>query len=133
MKKAVAIPILFLCIHTIAQTSFSMRIGYSTETKDALIAPALNYTFKAITVGAEMMVNTRDDAPVNFGLKASYQYSFVEIGGGYYYQLYSTDAYDKDKNGFATSVFAAAHWKVFFIEAEYLKEPKFSFGLRTNL
>jgi len=133
MKNTLTAILIFLTIIAHAQISVQMRTGYSFKSVDAFVAPALNYTFNNITIGGEMMVNTKDNAPVNVGLKGSYQLGPIEAGAGAYYQLYSLDAYDKDRNGFAPSVFVAAHYKVFFVEAEYLKEAKLSIGLRANL
>jgi hypothetical protein len=111
-----------------------MRAGYSFKTQDALIAPAFSFTlFNAVTAGPELMVNTKRDQPVNFGVKAGYQYKFLEAGVGGWYQLYSTDSYDSYKNGFAPSVYAAAHWKLFFVQWEYLNEHKVSIGIREQL
>jgi hypothetical protein len=133
MKHTITILLSILITTAHAQVSVSMRTGYSFKTVDAFVAPALNYTFNNITLGGEMMVNVKDDAPVNVGLKGSYQFGILEAGAAAYYQVYSMDDYDKSRNGFAPGVFIAAHYKVFFVQYDYLKESKLSIGLKANL
>lgn len=134
IKTTLFIGLLLLSVFANAQPSFTMRTGYSFKTVDAFVAPGINFKFAdAVTVGTEMQVNTRDDAPVNLGAKLSYQHGPVEVGVGGYYQLYTLDAYDKSRNGFAPSAFAAAHWRVFFVQGGYLKQWELSIGIRANL
>jgi kynureninase len=133
MKNTITILLTILITTAHAQVSVSMRTGYSFKTNDALVAPGVNYTAGGLNVGLEMIVNTRAEAPVDFGFRSSYQYKFLEAGAGTYYRLYSLDEYDKDRNHLAVSVFTAAHWKVFFVQYEYICENKLSIGLKVAL
>lgn len=116
------------------QVTAQMRVGYSFKTVDALVAPSLNFSAHNITMAPEMIINTRDDQPVDFGIKLSYQVSFVEFGAARYFALFSTDAYDKTyANGWLNSVFVAAHYNKWFAQAEYSGQFRLSIGVREIL
>jgi hypothetical protein len=108
-------------------------LGYAFKTVNAFVAPSLNYSFNNITIGGEMIVNHQDNAPVSFGAKVSYQYKFLEIGAGRYFDAYSADPYDSYLNGWSNAVFAAIHYDRFFLQYEYKNENRLSFGMHINL
>jgi hypothetical protein len=125
---------LLLIITAHAQFSASMRLGWASKSKQPFVAPALHFKMQNnVSIGAEMIVNTGDDQPVDLGLRFSYQYKFIEAGAAPYYELYSTDAYDANRNSFETAWFVAVHHKIWFVQYEYLHGNRYSFGLRANL
>jgi hypothetical protein len=136
IKTACVILFFLSCVTTTEaqEISAQMRIGLSTKTADALVAPALNFTAHNITLAPEMVINTKDNAPVDFGLKLSYQYKIFEAGAARYFALFSTDAYDKrTANGWLNSYFLAVHCHKLFGQIEYADQIKLSIGIKEVL
>lgn len=129
--------ILLTCIYTSclnAQISGSMRSGYAFKSKDLFISGSMYLSAHNISLIPELIISNKDDKPAYFGLKASYQYKFIEMGAGHYFALLSVDAYDKDKvNGWHTSLFTAIHYKSWFIQYEYLRGNRLSIGVKEKL
>jgi hypothetical protein len=85
----------------------------------------------------ELIINTADNAPAQFGLKISYEREIwkgsLQAGFGGYYDLYTTDKYDAYKNGLSGMLFISAHYDRFFVEYDYNNGSVFSFGMRENI
>lgn len=133
-RNTITIIALLITLTANSQLEAGIRAGYSFKTVDAFVAPSIGYAFNGFRITGEIMTNVKQDAPVNFGMQASYQYRFIEVGFGEWYMLYSLDAYDKNRNkGWVESAFIAAHYKTAFIKVEYLNEVKASVGVRMNI
>lgn len=128
--------ILLACIYASclkAQVSVSMRAGYAFKSQDLFVAPALHLSAHNISLIPEFIVSNKDNKPAYFGVRGSYQYRFIEAGAGHYFGLFSVDAYDKDKNGWYTSLFVAGHYKIWFIQYEYLRGNRISLGIKEQI
>ncbi len=110
-----------------AQISMQFRSGYN-HSAFLGIAPVL--ALNGFAVAPEMIINVKKDAPVNFGMKISYQYKFIELGYGRYYNLYTVDKYDSYRNGWSNLIFVSGHYNKWFIEAGYNKRISLSVGVR---
>jgi hypothetical protein len=121
------------CTVVHAQLNGQIRVGWACKSNQPILAPSFNYSFGGFAAGTEMVINTNEDAPVDFGFRASYTYKFIEAGVAGYYELYSTDEYDAYKNGWAKSVFVAAHLDRYFIQYDYLHGNRFTFGMCVKL
>lgn len=113
-----------------AQLSLTMRAGYNEIHKNPIIAPAVSYQAYGFGLASEMIVNTSRSAPASFGLKIRYQYKFIQVGYGRYYDLYSMDKYDSWRNEWVSMYFVSLHCRKWFIEYDYpgiytigIKEP----------
>ncbi len=110
-----------------AQISMQFRSGYNHSAFLA-IAPVMAYN--GFTVAPELIINIKKDAPVSPGIKISYQYKFIELGYGRYYDVYSMDKYDAYRNQWSNLFFVSGHYNKWFIEIGYNKRMSFSVGVR---
>jgi hypothetical protein len=115
-----ALMINIICLGQDANISFQMRGGYALKQAGVIIAPAVNFKAHGFAMSPEMIVNASTTQAVNFGLKLSYQYKFIEVGYGKYFDLYSTDKFDLYRNGFSNLLFVDAHYKNYFFEVDNL-------------
>ncbi len=115
------------------QISLQMRSGYMFKTKEPFVSPAINFGAYGLALSPEMIVCYKDNSPAYFGVKMSYQYKFIQAGYGRYFTLFSTDDYDKFKNGWSNMFFVSAHWKKFFLEYDYLNGNVLSIGFKENI
>jgi hypothetical protein len=119
--------------------SFQIRSGYNTYYEQGVISPAINFEAHGFSLSTEMIVNVGQVSPVLFGLKGSYELVIgenwsVQAGAGRYFELYSTDAYDKSRNGWSNLYFGSVHWDKWFVEYDYVKKGSIlSIGVRETL
>lgn len=133
MKKTpILLTLLTSAIAVSGQMQIQMRTGYALKTNDCFTSAAAATTVKGFSIGGEMMVLSRQDAPVSFGVRISYQIKSIEAGYGKYFDLYSTDKYDAYKNGFSDNFFVAIHKGIFFIQAEYKQQLQTSVGIKNT-
>lgn len=129
-----------LSVSAQAQLMAGLRTGWATQQQGAFISPSIGYKANSFFVNAELVTNLKWDAPVQAGLKLSYQYRFAEIGSGIMYEAYTTDKYDWWKNGLVVPVFAALHYKIMYVQYEYQfggnvisNEQRISAGIRIKI
>lgn len=122
---------LFLPLFGSAQLSLTMRAGYNEIYKNPIIASAIAYQTHGFGLASEMIVNTSRSAPVSFGLKLSYQYKFIQVGYGRYYDLYTMDKYDAWRNKWRSMYFISLHCRKWFIEYDY--SGVYTIGIKERL
>ena len=127
------ITLLLLAMCGNSQVSGQMRIGYAFDTGEPIIAPAVSLEAYGLALSSEMIIYTRDDMPVSFGSKLSYQYKFIQAGAGYYYNIYSLDKGFKSYDGRAGMLFVSAHYDRFFLEYDYKNQSVLSFGMKETI
>jgi hypothetical protein len=142
MKKIILMIAMFLLAAILlkaqSQTEASIRIGMKTKPASPMIAAGVDFKINSIVISPEMIADVSNSEPVNFGLKAGYEYEVSEsiklrAGAGIFYQLYSMDAYDKNRNGFTGNYFFSAQYKKWFGQAEYMGCVRLSIGMRTPI
>lgn len=120
-----------------AQTSVQMRTGYNFKTVDAFISGAVNFKTHGFGLSPEMIVLSKQDAPVSFGLKMSYTIGSFEAGAGRYFDLINTDPYPENKlatpNGWSNDYFISYTKGIFFIEYEYKQGHRLSIGIKEEI
>jgi hypothetical protein len=139
MKKIIIILLLLPCILN-AQLTTKMQVGMADNPVQFIISPSLDYEFYSFHVNGQMIVETSREAPVDFGMKISYQYNFIETGIGYYYRYYTADPIDKSdcpeckENTFAPLLFVSAHYDKWFVEYDRIQEANmFTVGIKYQL
>lgn len=137
MKKLLTYTaIIFISMNAKAQFYGKMRIGMNATNPAPIISPAISFDAHGFSLSPELIIFAAQDQAKSMGMKLSYIYSIseavkVEAGYGYFYDLYSTDSYDRDKNGFSNDYFAALHYKQWFGEFEYkAKQVVLSVGVK---
>lgn len=135
MKRILVIVMILMCRHLQAQVSFDMRAGYSVNTVDVVVAAGMQFSAHNLFLHPEMMVYTRDDAPVCFGLKIGYSHPFSGdwwIAGGYgrYFDLFSTNKGNTNRNGWSNMLFANVGWTKWFAEYDYRKGNVITIGVK---
>lgn len=115
----------------------SLRIGMNTKPSTLVIAPGFDFKAHGLALSPEMIIDVAQDQPANFGLKLSYEVPVsifkLRAGAGMFYQLYSLDKYDMDKNGYKANVFFSAQYDKWFGMIEYMNGVRLSIGVRTRI
>ncbi len=132
MKKLI-IALLFLPFIARSQISFQMRLGYATKTVEPIVCSGVEFVYNGFAMTPEMIIHYRNTQPVDFGMKVSYQYSFIQIGYGRYFDLFTTDKGYSNLNGFSNLFFIAGHWKQYFIEYDYLRQSIITIGAKATI
>ena len=132
MKKLLILLLLFT-FKSNAQIGLQIRGGSTVNSVNPFFAPAASFSAHGLTIYPEMKVYIKRDAPVNFGAKIGYTYKFIEIGYGRYFDLYSTDAYDKFRNEWRNLFFVSIHYNNLFLEYDYLKGSSISAGIKAPI
>lgn len=113
--------LLLLSTSAFSQVSLQMKGGFDMKTTDLVASTTINFALHGFALTPELIIKNKDTAPALFGLRVSYEHAIannlsLEAGSGRYFNLYSTDYYDKYKNHWSNLGFAALHWKKFFVE-----------------
>lgn len=119
-----------------SQISIQMRAGCTATLSNPFLAIAPHLAAHNIALTPEMIINVRDNEPVDMGLKISYQYKFIEAGVGRYANLYSLDGvnnHGQQSNGWSNLYFVQLHWKKYFFEYDYMNGSKFGIGVRQTI
>lgn len=116
----------------------SLRIGLKTNPASPIAAASLDFKAHGFAISPELIVDIEQGEPANFGIKLSYERNIldnvsVRAGTGYFYQLYTTDKYDIDKNGYAPNYFFSAQWKKLTGTIEYMDCIRLSIGVREKI
>lgn len=138
-KLIIIISFLAAAIASYSQSALSLQIrgGYDFKTSQPIISGSMDLSGHNIHLTPELIVNTGNNTPAHFGLKASYEYPInnwsIQAGCGYFFELYSTDKYDANLNGFIPIPFTAIHYKNFFIQYDYVHGSQISIGYREQI
>lgn len=119
-----------------ADISIQARAGYRNNPNELIIAAAVNFKAYGFALSPELIASTSDASAANFGLKMSYRYKWVEAGYGWYFNLYSTDAYDKGRNGSGSLYFVSVFVRKWFLSCDYnqyVNSVSFSIGYRETI
>lgn len=103
MKKTLVLLLFPICAHS--QVSPVGRIGYSAKEK-MFVSGAIYLSYRGITLAPEFVLYPSRSSPIAAGTIVMYSLGKVTIGVGRHFYLYSTDEYDKYKNGFKNTYFA---------------------------
>jgi hypothetical protein len=114
-----------------------IRGGYQFESEDAaqdiLIAPSVSFRAHGIGLTPELVIHYDNSQPVEFGLKMSYKWNFVEAGYGRYFAIYSLDKGATDYNTWLNLWFVSLHCNLlrqnWFIEYDYMNGSRITLGV----
>lgn len=148
MKKLLLILMPFTCYNVMGQFDGSnkpgeisaiFRAGYNVSWQKPVFGAGIEFEAHGLALIPEMIVYSSKEKPVLFGLKLSYERNIndtwsVQVGAGRYFELYSTDAYDKYKNGWSSLFFGTVHYDKWFAEYNYTTNGSIiSIGVRESL
>lgn len=138
MKTPLIILTTVLSISAKAQVSASFGLGMKTIPASPVVAIGADIKLNSLVLTPEIIADVANTEPANFGVKAGYEYGVSETvklraGAGIFYQLYSTDAYDKERNTFTGNCFLSAQYKKIYGQAEYMGCLRLSIGIRTAI
>lgn len=123
----------FLTLTAQAQITVQLRGGYDFS-NDIVIAPSVSLRAHGFALTPDLIIHVRNDAPVEAGVKISYQIGAVEFGYGRYAIVYSTDAYDKEKNTWGNDWFVQYNTHLlrqdWFVQAEYMNSLRLTIGVK---
>ncbi len=136
--KLLSIITLFITITCHAQITTGITVGYGFKTVEPIISPNVSFAAYGLALSPEMRIHWRPTQPASFGLKISYEHTLFnnvtgQAGYGRYFDLYSTDEYDKGRNGWSNLYFVSVHYSYYFIEYDWQKQSVLSAGVRYTL
>lgn len=138
MKKLLTIITTVLFLSASAQIDAHIRVGMKTKPASPVLATGIDFKAHGFGITPELIIDVAQDQPANFGMKVFYEKYISEKvsirgGGGYFYQLYTTDKYDAYKNGFTGNAFVAAQYDKWFGMAEYMGSMRLYIGVRSTI
>lgn len=127
MKQILTL-LLFPCIAH-SQLSTVFRAGFSTKEK-MFASGALYMTARKLSLAPEFVLYPSRGAPVSAGVIACYNLERISFGAGRGFYLYSTDDYDKYRNGFKNTYFVQIYNKrhLFFLQIAHEHDWQISVG-----
>lgn len=132
-----------LCKGQLIDAKGQASVGWARSSPSVSLAACFNsYGFG---ISPEIFIIDGLSEGANFGAKFSYEHYFgtigIQAGYGKYYDLYSTDEYDKYKNGFKDLYFISLHKTIeseilphdWFLEYDLYDGNCISIGIRETL